>query len=150
MDRRYRLFAYFIGVLIAGSILINWLSGSIRVPETTRAEDSRAFPSQSPDMAAPPMNQQPTSEAGASYQPTYAPSYENPSVSEESSTVREAPPSEQQPPARIESSSDLQPPAPPPTASAEAQDSPDEGQYTTTPKSSNAALRETLKKSKER
>jgi hypothetical protein len=42
-------------------------------------------------------------------------------------------------------SSDLQAPAPPPTVASEGQEAPDRDQVTTSPKSSNAALRETLK-----
>ncbi len=151
MERRYRLFAYFLGVLILGSILLDWLSGSIRIPERPRVEETRALPPRAPDVAGTPMGQQPPSDATAGYTPTYAPSYDNASLSDgKSSSVREAPRSDQQAPAAISNSSDLQPPAPPPTVSSEGQDSPDADQYTTAPKSSNAALREALKKSKGR
>ena len=151
MDKRYRVFAYFLGALILGSILLDWLSGSIRIPETTRAEDTRALPPPSYGVAAPSMDQRSPSDTSAGYTPTYAPSYENPSLSEEeSSSVHEASPSDQQSPAGIANSSDLQSPAPLPTVSSEGQDSPDRDQYTAAPKSSNSALRETLKKSKGR
>ena len=82
--------------------------------------------------------------AGPSTQP-YSPAYDNPSLSEEeSSKVPEAPPTDQPPPGGIANSSDLQPPTPP-TAASEVQAAPDRDQITTSPKSSNAALRERLK-----
>jgi len=77
--------------------------------------------------------------------PPYAPSYDNSSLSDEESKVREAPPSDQPLPSTMANSSDLQPPAPPPTAAPEDQDPSDRDQITTSPKSSNAALREKLK-----
>lgn len=146
MDRRYRLFFYFLAILAVGSILVDWLSGSIHVSEPPRNVDAPQVPLPYVESAAPSTGGQAPSEAGAEYKPSYSPTYENPSFSEgESSTVREPRPSDQQVPTPIANSSDIQPPAPAPMASPEGQGSPDPGQITTSPKSSNAALREALK-----
>jgi hypothetical protein len=144
MDRRYRIFLYFLAILIVGSLLLDWLSGSVRIPAPAPVHDtgSLELPPASPGAATP----QPTLD-GAGYVPPYAPSYENPSIADdETSKVRDVPPAEQQSPKPMANSSDLQPPAPPPTAAPDAEETPDRDQYTTAPKSSNAALRETLKK----
>ena len=146
MDRRYRLFMYFLGVLLLGSVLLDWLSGSIRVPEPQRSVDVPTVPAPYVQSAPPSTGDQAPTEAGAEYKPSYSPTYENPSFSEEeSSTVREPRPSDQQLPTPIANSSDIQPPAPAPTASPEGQGAPGRDQTTTSPKSSNAALREALK-----
>jgi hypothetical protein len=129
-----------------GSILVDWLSGSIRVSEPPRSVDESTVPLPYVQSTAPSTGGQAPSEVGAEYKPSYSPTYENPSFSEEeSSTVREARPSDQQLPTPIANSSDIRPPAPAPTAPPEGQGSPDRDQITTSPKSSNAALREALK-----
>jgi cytoskeletal protein RodZ len=148
MDKRYRIFFYFLAILIVGSILVDWLSGSIRVPEPPRDVDAQTVPLHYVEPATTPTSGQAPSEAGSESKPSYSPSYENPSFAEEgdSSANREVRPSDQQIPTPIANSSDIQPAAPPPTAPAEEQGSPDRDRVTTSPKSSNAALREALRK----
>ena len=145
MDRRYRWFAYFLGVLLLGSILLDWLSGSIRVPETPRADNATVQPPPA-DFATPPAVGPSPSDMYGSRPPSYSPSYDNSSFSEdESPKAREAPPSDEPSSGGMANSSDLGAPAPPPTASSEDQGASDHDQITTSPKSSNAALREKLK-----
>jgi hypothetical protein len=144
MDRRYRWFAYFLGVLLLGSILLDWLSGSIRVPEPPRGDNAATV--QPPAEFATPPAPRPSPSEMAGPPPPYSPSYDNRSLSEdESSKVREAPSSDEPSSGGMANSSDLEPPAPPPTAASEDQGAPDRDQVTTSPKSSNAALREKLK-----
>ena len=146
MDRRYRWFAYFLGVLLLGSILLDWLSGSIRVPGPSPADNAPTSQLPPAEIAAPPEVSPVPSDMAAARPRSYAPSYDNSSFSaDETSKVREAPPSDQPSPSPMANSSDLQPPAPPPTAAPEDQDASDRDQITTSPKSSNAALREKLK-----
>ena len=143
IDRRYRIFLYFLAVLIVGSLLLDWLTGSIRIPQPTRVEDATVV---QPPSGPPPTTPQWQPDAGPGRVPPYAPSYENPSIAdEETSKVREAPPAEQQSGTGMANSSDLEPPAPPPTLPSDEQNGTDRDQYTTSPKSSNAALREVLK-----
>jgi len=146
MYMRYRYFVYFLGALILGSILLDWLTGSVRVSAPPRIEGAPTVASPPGEIATPPTGRQGPADTGAGSTPTYAPSYENPSVSDrESAAARGASSSDQQTPTGIANSSDLQPPAPPPTASSEGPASPDRDQTTASPKSSNAALREALK-----
>ena len=139
MKGRYRSFAYFIGFLVVGSVLLDWLMGSLRVPEPPKVVDAPTLPSA--EVATPSSESSSPSETAA---PPYSPSYENQSLSEQGpSRAREASPSDEQSETEPVNASGLQSPAP--TASSEGQGSPDRGQITTSPKSSNAALRETLK-----
>jgi len=145
MYSRYRYFVYFLAALVLGSILLSWLSGSIRVPSPQRVEENAVLPPPQAPTAVTPAGGPPPPEP-------YAPSYEHDSYSEkESSKAVEPEPPELGTPPGIANSSDLPPPAPAPTVSPEEeQPAPDRGQITTSPKSSNAALREQLKKSKGR
>ena len=143
MYRRYRYFIYFLGALVLGSFLLDWLSNSVRVPSTPRFGDATTIASPPADIAAPPVTPADTFGPGP---PPYAPSYVNPSVQDqEPRKAREAPPSEQTSPSGVANSSDLQPAAPPPTASPESPETSDRNGTTTSPKSSNAALREIIK-----
>jgi hypothetical protein len=142
MYRRYRYFIYFLGALVLGSFLLDWLSNSVHVPAPRHVEDAAVAPPPA-DIASPPA---PPADSFGPGPPPYAPAYDNSSVQDqESPKVRETPAAEQSTPPGISNSSDLQPPAPPPTASPEGPESPDRDQTTTSPKSSNAALREVIK-----
>ena len=143
MYSRYRYFVYFLGLLVLGSFLLDWLSNSVRVTALPHVGNVPTVESPPADIAAPPA---PPADAFGPGPPPYSPSYVNPSIADEESHKKgEAPPPDQTTPPGISNSSDLQPAAPPPTASPEAPESPDRDRTTTSPKSSNAALREVLK-----
>jgi len=140
MYRRYRYFVYFLAALVLGSFLLDWLSNSARVSAPRHVEN--AFEPLPTDIAVPPAP--PPDTFGPP--PTYAPLYNNPSVQDqEPPKARETQPPEQASSAGMASSSDIQPAAPPPTESPENTESPDRDGTTTSPKSSNAALREVIK-----
>jgi len=140
MYRRYRYFIYFLGALVLGSFLLDWLSN--RVPTGPRAWYAPTVVSPRAGIAAPPA---PPADTFGPAPPPYAPSYENSADRDrEAPKARETSSSDQTTPPGISNSSDLQP-AGPPTASSEAPDAPDRDQTTTSPKSSNAALREIIK-----
>ena len=140
MYRRYRYFIYFLGALVLGSFLLDWLSNSVRVPAPRHVENAPAFEPLPTDVAAPPA---PADTFGPG-PPPYAPSYDNPSVRDQEPPKPREPAPEQTTPPGIANSSDFQP-STPPTASPEAPESPDRDGTTTSPKSSNAALREVIK-----
>ena len=142
MYRRYRYFIYFLGALVLGSFLLDWVTNSVRVPSPSHPGDgSPIAESQPAGIAAPPA---PPADSFGSRPPSYAPSYVNPSVrDEERPKPRESQPSDGSTPPGISNSSDL--PTPPPIGSSEVPDTPDRDKTTTSPKSSNAALREIIK-----
>ena len=145
MFRQYRVFVYFLGALVVGSIVLNWILDSARVDQPPKIAGFGAEEPAPPSAVPSPADASTRPDTASAASP-YAPSHADFSSHEETS--------EQEPPAATTSSARpyVLPPGqtpPPDAATSSGEESqlsaPDRDQYTTSPRSSNAALRETLK-----